>query len=554
LSLGLKRWQLSDVLDDSVPLSPARFRTICAIICLIALLVRLPTLASRSLWLDEAYSAWFSAVPLEELWTKVPLYETHPPFYYTLLKGWRMLAGSSEAGLRSLSVLASVATVFFMCIAARAARLGSLAQRIGLLSALFLALNAGNVQFAQDARPYALQALTATVAIFCSFMLLAETRSGASRRAWGWTTGLAAAGGLTLWLHDTGIFIALGIWVGLACAVMLQGPGHRREPLLLVGAAGLGALLIWLPFLPMFLKQGAGISRLAFWIKFTPSELPSAWVLAAGGKALKGPAAVLGLAGIVYLWRRHRYLAWHLVLVLSVAPLTMAAYSYFVKPIFLARLFEWLAPLMMALMALGAFALRPPLRKIAVSLVLAVSAWATYRYYCKIMENWREMVTMIATRAQAGDLILAFPNEVQPSIDYYLDRATVPFEVVYLPRPFPAPGMARRYVGNLGAPAIDVSDVKRVSAMLPRYQRVWLIERRADLYDPKKTVARALGARFAPVEIFDDIGAQITLFVPRERVPAGTVPRKTGPVAEFKAEQAREGAGAAAARPSPAPP
>lgn len=521
MSPGLKRWRLSDVLDDSEPLSPARFRQICAVICLIALLVRLPTLASRSLWLDEAYSAWFSAVPLGELWTKVPLYETHPPFYYTLLKGWRMLAGSSEAGLRSLSVLASVATVFFMCIAARAARLGTLAERVGLLAALFLALNAGNVQFAQDARPYALQALTATVAIFCSFMLLVETRTGTSRRAWGWAAGLAVAGGLTLWLHNTGVFVALGIWAGLACAVMLRGPGQRRAPLLLAGAAGLGALLIWLPFLPMFLKQGAGMSRLAFWIRFTPSGLPSAWVLAAGGKALKGPAAVLGLAGIVYLWRRHRYLACHLMLVLSVAPLAMAAYSYFVKPIFLPRLFEWLAPLMMALMALGAFALRPPMRKIAVALALAASAWATYRYYCKIMENWREMVTMIAMRVQAGDLILAYPNEVQPSINYYLDRARVPLEVVYLPRPFPAPGMVRRYVGNLGAPAIGVPDVERVRAMLPRYGRVWLIERLADLYDPDRTVSGAVGARFAPVEIIDGIGAQITLFVPRERVPAG---------------------------------
>jgi hypothetical protein len=551
LPTSLRRWRLAGVLDTSEPLSPARFRALCAVICLVALLVRLPTLASRSLWLDEAYSVWFSGVPLAELWSKVPLYETHPPFYYTLLKGWRLLAGSSEAGVRSLSVLASVGTVFFMSVAARAARLGALAERVGLLSALFLALNAGNVQFAQDARPYALQTLAATVAIFCSFMLLAESRAGASRRAWGWAAGLAVSAGLTLWLHNTGIFIALGIWAGLACALLLQAPGHRRAQLLLIGAAGLGALLVWLPFLPMFIKQGEGVGQLAFWIKFTPSGLPSAWVLAAGGKALKGPAAVLGLVGIAYLWRRQRVLACHLLLVLLLAPLTMAAYSYFVKPIFLSRLFEWLAPLMMALMALGAFALRPPLRTMAVVLTLAASSWATYRYFDKIMENWHEMVTMITTRYQAGDLVLAFPNEVQPSIDYYLGRTRAPVEVIYLPRPFPAPGMARRYVGNLGAPAVDASDVERVRAMLPRYRRVWLIERRADLYDPEKTVSAEVGKRFAPVEIFDDIGAQITLFVPKELVPRGTVPRKTGPISEYRAEQARR---RAAASPDPGRP
>jgi hypothetical protein len=536
------RWQVDGLLDHSLPLTRGQFWTICASACAIALLFRLPLLASRSLWLDEAYSAWFSAVPLHELWTQVPLYETHPPFYYTLLKGWRLLAGSSEPGLRSLSVLASVGTVFMLAVAGRAARLGPLAERVGLLSALFLALNAGNVQFAQDARPYALQTLAASAAIFCSFMLIADSRSGLSRRACAWAAGLAVAGGLTLWLHDTGVFIALGIWAGLSGALLLRPPGSRRDLLLLAGAAGVGALLIWMPFVPMFLKQGAGLSKLAYWIEFVPSGTPSAWVLPAGGKPLKGPAAVLGLAGIVYLWRRQRDVAWHLLLVLALAPLAMAAYSFFIKPIFLPRLFEWLAPLMMALMALGAFALPPALRKPAVAIVLAASTWSLYKYYDKPTENWREMVAMLASRTQAGDLVLAFPNEVQPSIDYYLDRWPIAASIVYLPQAFPAPGMARRYVGNLGAPAVDASDAARARALVPHYRRVWLMERRADLYDPGESVAAAVRARFAPVEIFEGIGARITLFEPKALVLPGTVPRRTGPGAEREAERARRGA------------
>jgi hypothetical protein len=542
--LGLSRWQAADLFDLRLPLTRAQFWIICASACAIALLFRLPTLAGRSLWLDEAYSAWFSAVPLHELWTQVPLYETHPPFYYTLLKGWRLLAGSSEAGLRSLSVLASVCTVFMLAVAGRAARLGPLAERVGLLSALFLALNAGNVQFAQDARPYALQTLAASGAIFCSFMLIVDSRSGRSRRACVWAAGVAIAGGLTLWLHDTGVFIALGIWTGLGCAALARPPGSRRELLLLAGAAGLGALLVWLPFVPMFLKQGAGISKLAYWIEFVPSGTPSAWVLPAGGKPLKGPAAVLGLAGIIYLWRRRRDVAWHLLMVLALAPLAMAAYSFFIKPIFLPRLFEWLAPLMMALMALGAFALPSALRKPAVAIVLAASAWSLYRYYDKPTENWREMVAMLSSRTQPGDLVLAFPNEVQPSIDYYLDRWPIAADIVYLPRPFPAPGMARRYVGNLGAPAVNAADAARVRALLPHYRRAWLLERRADLYDPGESVAAAVKGRFVPVEIYEGIGARITLFEPKTAVLPGTVPRRTGPGAGREAERARRRAAA----------
>jgi predicted membrane-bound mannosyltransferase len=49
---------------------------------LLALAVRLIGITLRPLWLDEAYSAWFSSRSWHELWTVVPTYETHPPFYY----------------------------------------------------------------------------------------------------------------------------------------------------------------------------------------------------------------------------------------------------------------------------------------------------------------------------------------------------------------------------------------------------------------------------------------------------------------------------------------
>ncbi|MDH5477593.1 MAG: hypothetical protein OEY50_04625, partial [Nitrospinota bacterium] len=55
----------------------------------------------ESLWMDEAYSVWFSQRPLGELWSQVPAYETHPPFYYTILKGWTFLFGQGEGALRA---------------------------------------------------------------------------------------------------------------------------------------------------------------------------------------------------------------------------------------------------------------------------------------------------------------------------------------------------------------------------------------------------------------------------------------------------------------------
>ena len=77
----------------------------------VALAFRVLGEIERPLWLDEAYSAWFSSRSWHVLWTEVPTYEPHPPFYYSLLKVWRALAGDSALALRSLSWLFAVAAI-----------------------------------------------------------------------------------------------------------------------------------------------------------------------------------------------------------------------------------------------------------------------------------------------------------------------------------------------------------------------------------------------------------------------------------------------------------
>src|SRR4029078_4067551 len=81
------------------------------LVVIIALGVRAIGLSTRPLWLDEAYSAWFSSRSWDYLWTVVPTYEPHPPFYYSVLKLWRVIAGSGPVALRSLSLLFSITTI-----------------------------------------------------------------------------------------------------------------------------------------------------------------------------------------------------------------------------------------------------------------------------------------------------------------------------------------------------------------------------------------------------------------------------------------------------------
>ncbi|MHB1676626.1 MAG: glycosyltransferase family 39 protein [Sulfuriferula sp.] len=502
------------------PLGPRYFWIACAIVCLIGFALRMPTL-SRSLWMDETYSAWFSALPLHELWTKVPLYETHPPMYYTLLKGWSLLFGTTEVALRAMSVVASVATILLLAVSGKTLRAGPVGDRVALLAALFLAVNKGSIDYAQQARPYALETLAATIAILFSLILLRAMRAQSGRALdlrplWPSMLGLALATGMTLWLHDTAIFIALGIWAGLTLSLLFFVPGTRLVQAMVIGVPGVVALLLWSPFLPLFLAQSNNIHSMPFWITSKWSDLLGAWYLATGGgKLLLFLDGMLGLAGFVTLWRTERFSAVHLATILLLPLAIILSVNYLVKPIFIDRLFEWMTPSVMAFVALGVIAglRRITLRKWAALAVIGFSLVSIYRYYVYPTENWRGWLNLISSNARPGDLVIAIPNEIDPSITYYVGRRTIFPDILFIPAPFPALGLKRRYIGNLGAPAIIPADKALVRAALQNHHRVWLIERDANLYDPQGSIRAQIlssrklvgsyGSGITSIELFD---------------------------------------------------
>ncbi len=474
-------------------------------ILLIAVLLRIPMLESRPLWLDETYSAWFSAMPLRELWSEVPAYETHPPLYYSLLKGWRVFFGAGEAGLRSLSVLASVATVFLLSISGRLLGTGMKGEGVSLVAGLLLAVNAGSVKYAQEARPYALE----TLAVMCALVAAA----GLFRASCGrpilrshapafWTVALGLSGGLLLWCHNTALFVAFGIWCALGVAVLSSDSTHKGRMLALAFLAGTGALLIWAPFLPWFISQSQSFGTMRFWIAPMRFDLVSAWILAGGGPGPAALAVLLGGAGGVTLWRCHRPLLAGLCVVL-VLPLSLVlTLSFLMKPIYLDRLFGWMAPPLMLLAACGIVGVfkSPPIRIAVCGIVLVASLrMVIYGYAAAPAEDFRTLTAELTARARPGDIVVAIPNELNVALHYYASEAGFP-EVVYLPGPFPFLSQAgnRSHVGNLGAPQVVAADVVDLDARLADHPRIWLVTRRPDLYDPGNLVLTAIARMSRP--------------------------------------------------------
>ncbi len=219
--LGIERWWRA----------PATVPVALAAIVAVAVLARLAA-AGRSLWLDETITALKASRPTQEMLAGLA-HDVHPPLYYLAVDGWAALAGTSELGLRSLSIAWSAVAVVAVWGWSRAA----FPRSSGLAAALLAACAPFALWYGSEARPYAqLMALTA-LAGWAAWRILGD---GASpRRGLGLLLALAGA----LWTHYTGALfvVALGA-VALALAVVR--PDRRRAAAWVLAACALAGTLL----------------------------------------------------------------------------------------------------------------------------------------------------------------------------------------------------------------------------------------------------------------------------------------------------------------------
>ena len=493
------------------PVAGLQFWQAVSAIILIGLALRLPTI-TKSLWLDEAYTAWFTALPFRKLWTDVPVYEVHPPLYNIVLKAWTAVSGRTEAGLRSLSVAASLATILLLALSGKALRAGPLGDRVSLLAALLLAVNAGNINFAQQARPYAFETLTASMAILSALVLLRRLQSNAEvglKALLPAMLGLAVGAGSTLWLHNTGIFIPYGIWIGLTIALLGFVPGNRRLQALAVALPGICALLVWSPFLSLFLHQSSHLAEMAFWVTLEWGDLFSAWYLAAGGSYPMFIILAFAILGLGNLWRKEPPFAAMQTILLILPLATVLVIGYFYKPFYIDRLFEWLSPIVLGLAAVGILTglSSAVIRQIAVAAAVLFSLASTYVYYTTPTEDWRGLIGNILAEAKPGDIIVTNPNDISVPFDYYAPDLGKRLAVLFTPSPYPSVEIINGVSTAIGTPMIVPGDQVLVRNSIAGHPRVWLIERRADFYDPDSLISREISSvrKLQQTSVYQDI-------------------------------------------------
>lgn len=492
-------------------------------IALVGLGLRLYQLGSAPLWLDEAYSVWFSDRGWAYLWQEVPKFETHPSFYYSVLKLWRVF-GEDEFTLRLLSTLISIATIpivaatAFLCGGSRAGRLTA------ILSAALFACSATQVGASQDARPYVFMTLGFAVALLSAIRIITAgprahqhllTLLRCDRRMAAAFIMLGMGIGLMAWSHNLGTLF--GLWLGI-CLLVWWSAAARSGGLLvnLLFSAGLAGL-IYAPNIPILLMQMETMGQHGFWldrpglreVHWTLIELPlgfqpySRRSIALSYVAL---AAVLGGLWAISKAARRRRISKAvpvLLVVMAIAPaISTFVLSWIGQPIFLLRTFQpSQIPLIILMSFLPLIGARIRTPAIAILLILAVgTVWPRLRVNIMPGEDWREVVAEIAKSRRDPDehpTVIVLPADAELPLLYYSRRLDVPLTLRALPGPYPAISSDYTYPsGGGGAPAIGPAVLHDLAAWVQDADRVWFVTRGAEAYDRDMLVAAMLKRAF----------------------------------------------------------
>lgn len=473
---------------------PRVFFVLAAILAAAAAL-RLAGIGAQPLWLDESWSRWVSGHDWRGLRDAVAAYETHPPFYYSLLKLWRSLVGSSAFDLRLLSVLAGMAMIPAAWLCARQiGRLRAAFWASGLAMAL-AAFSPALVAASRQARPYALFALAFAVALGAALFIVRSVPRSGRQRFWAWT---AYAGGLeaVLWLHSLGALFAATLAAALFLGLAIEHRLRRELPAFL--AAHLAAALAYLPAFLLILEQRRAWT--STWLRFSWRDVSGGL---AEGLAFPGAGALLiflfaGLGAAAMLRSREDRPA---ALVLAATALLPAAatilVSAFSSPIFLARTLVPSALPLLLLAAAGIAAIENGRFRAAAgaALLILIGAASVALAARPPEEKWDRLSAWLDRHIGAREEVWLLPNELAMPLAYASARP-VRYRILGVPADFPAPRhRGPRYSGTLAVPGVTEADAKEFAdgARRRNVAGIWLVSRFPALFDPAGALPRALG-------------------------------------------------------------
>lgn len=419
----------------------------------VAVLLRLPGIASDPLWLDEANTVLIAERSFPGIVAALGV-DGNPPLFYFVLHAWMAVFGASEAAARFLPLLFGAAGVVAAFAAARALFPGR--DRAALAAAALVAIGPLHVYYSQEARMYTLTPLIGVLALVALHAALESGRA----RAFAAYAALLAAG---LYTHNYFLFVAPA---GPIAALAAPGRLGRRRAFAAASAASLAAAALYVPWAGVLVRQSAsGVSAWigAFWEATPPAAaLPRSFEVMGVGGAY--PSYLIGLGSLgnavrsPALWLAARVAGAVLSLLLvgigaaaafragggdraaflrlatfALVPLLLPfAASFAIDPIYLVGRYEMVAFTGFSLLAAaGLDGLGARSRAAALA---AAAAWVGLAsltlgaYYAREAPSYEKGIAeWIREVAKEGDAFV-FPGYTRTVPEYYLRRWNVPGE------------------------------------------------------------------------------------------------------------------------------
>lgn len=467
-----------------------------ALLAAIGIGLRTWNLTGDPMWLDEAYSAYAAEHGFGFLWRVVPLYESHPPFYYSLLRLWALPFGNGLASLRLFGWIFGVATLPALWLVAD--RAGQWigwdvpARRHLQLAAIgFGSLSIALVEMTREIRPYPLMILLYTVEI--GLILRLAMRAARGEALWSRTLALyLLLLEMLVWLHNLGALYGFALTIALAIALPLPRLA-RRDLAVLAG----GHLLVGLLYLPclMILRRQAAVWTVHTWLQFKLD-----WGLLDHLMTLYGvpgwigfASLVLAILGIAALYRvphGTRLSAMLLVLAL-LPPLIAVILSILIAPVFVTRIMTATAIPAILLLAVGASAVgRYRILGIGAGVLLGASLLGAgiQARMGPPMQDWYPSVDWLAKRFRAGDQVFAYPNEGKLPLQYALRDKGLAYPIRAVPRDVPA--LEDRHgthpTGTRGVSSLPQAELHAIAEepATKAVPTIWLLRLGAKTYDP----------------------------------------------------------------------
>ncbi len=375
-------------------------------------LMRLYHSTSIALWHDEAFSALYIRYPWGEMMHRIGL-DVHPPLYYWMLRIWTGIFGQGLFGLRSLSILLGVLSIYAGYLFVKEIFKN---EKLALLAAFFLAINPFLIQYGWEARMYSL----GTFLILLSSYLLVKALN--TDKTWIWAA-YAVSIAASFYTHYFLFFsvAAQGLFFIYYCFKQKQWfpKGWASYAL---------SAVLFAPWVPTLIEQVTRVNQ-NFWIAGPNgwSVLSTLWTMFFGGYGTDHTTlaifAPLALILIIYFLRQTALPMRWLIFSSVAVPVVGALLLSFMQSIYLDRYFYFASLFYAIMLAVAIYQVPKYTTRRAMATIFAVISIAVF------FKNWADLDVRHKPGMAAA---AAYINEnARPTDRIYVGLSAVYFTLKY---------------------------------------------------------------------------------------------------------------------------